>query len=66
MKKVLFFAVAAMAVFGMSSCADGCTCEELETGTTTTVSGVDCDTYEYLLNEEAADQGYYWQDWRCY
>ena len=65
MKKVLFFAVVAIATIGFSSCAENCTCTEAETGTSVSVDYFSCDAYEDLLNEEAADQGASWQDWNC-
>lgn len=65
MKKVLFFAVAAIAAFGFSSCAENCTCTESETGTEVSATYVSCDAYEDLLNEEADNQGASWQNWNC-
>lgn len=65
MKKVLFFAVAAVATLCFSSCAEKCTCTESQTGTKTSASYFSCDAYEDLLNEEAVKQGASWQDWNC-
>ena len=65
MKKVLFFAVAAIATFTFSSCAENCSCTESNTGTKVSVNYFSCDAYEDLLNEEADYQGHYWQNWNC-
>lgn len=65
MKKVLFFAVAAVATFVFSSCAETCTCTESETGAEVVVTYFSCDAYEDLLNEEADSQGASWQNWNC-
>lgn len=65
MKKVLFFAVAAVATFVFSSCAENCTCTESSTGTEVSVTYSSCDAYEDLLEEEADNQGASWQNWNC-
>ena len=65
MKKVLFFAVAAVATFVFSSCVENCTCTESQTGTEVDATYFSCDAYEDLLNEEADDQGASWQNWNC-
>ena len=68
MKKVLFIAVAAIAVLSFSSCKDTkCTCTEKNTGASQEfdLSGQDvydtCGDVEDLLND--ASEGYL--DWNC-
>ncbi len=68
MKKVLFFAVAAVATLAFSSCKDTkCTCTEKNTGASQVIdlSGQDvydnCGDVEDLLNY--ASEGYL--DWDC-
>ncbi len=72
MKKVLFFAVTAIAVLGFSSCKEKvCYCVEEVSGyeqeydLTGNTMYHSCDEVEDLLHDVADDLDASWQDWNC-